>query len=122
VLNHELRKSGQHAVLYRLHHALLQLRARWLPFSAPDEVMAFEAHRLVWVRRGQAWMAFCFSARAREVALPVPPGKWHLRLSSADLEWNGPGTTLAACIESTGEVSALLQPHSFICYTAEPHE
>ena len=117
VLNPELRRSGRHAALYRLYQALLALRPE-LAASEPDESVAFEASRALLVKRGdRAWFAFCFADGEREVRLPVPPGSWRLRLSSADARWEGPGARSPETIHSNGEVTVLLPAHSFACYT-----
>jgi maltooligosyltrehalose trehalohydrolase len=116
VLNTELRHSGPHAVLYRLHRQLLELRPR-LRSTQPDECIAYEAQRVLLVRREQsAWMAFCFSNQREEIDAPVLPGRWRALVSSADATWQGPGSLLEPQIESTGALRLLLQPHSFVCY------
>jgi maltooligosyltrehalose trehalohydrolase len=115
VLNHELRFSGQHEVLYRLYRALLRVRPQ-LVSESPDECVAFEAARVLLVRRQErAWIAYHFSAEPREVTLPVPPGAWRILLSSADPEWGGPGPRCPSHLHSPGEVRLQLQPHSFLC-------
>ena len=119
VLNPELRHSGRHAVLYRLHQTLLRLRAE-LSATEPDDALAFEASRVLLVKRdGRAWMAFCFAEREREVRLPVPPGRWRRRVSSADTEWDGPGARLPERVDSNGEVLVQLPAWSFVCYTRD---
>jgi maltooligosyltrehalose trehalohydrolase len=123
-LNPELRHSGQHAVLYRLYQTLLHLRPR---LAAPvlDETIAFEAQRVLFVRRaGRVWMAFSFSSRVERLQLPIPLGSWERLISSADSQWQGPGSELPAQFDSTGDLSVELQPHSFVCYGASkraPH-
>jgi len=121
VLNHELRHTGQHAVLYRLYETLLRQRPRLAPRVlgdfAMDDTVAFEAQRVLFVRReGRLCMAFNFSGRPERVRLPVPPGPWERLVSSAETEWQGPGTELPAKVESNGELSVELQPHSFVYY------
>jgi maltooligosyltrehalose trehalohydrolase len=121
VLQPELRHSGKHAVLYRLYETLLRLRSviapRVLQARAEDDTVAFEAQHVLFVRReGRLWMAFSFSDRTEHVRLPVPPGPWERLVSSSDSEWQGPGTPLPESLESNGELSVELQPHSFVCY------
>jgi maltooligosyltrehalose trehalohydrolase len=116
VLKPELRGTGQHAVLYALYERLLELRARLAP-AEPDECTAFEARRVLFVRRGErAWIAFCLSAERTQVTLQVPRGTWHRLSCSADAAWEGPGDSAARVIESAGEVEVVLEPYSFIIY------
>lgn len=116
VLNHALRGSSKHAVLHALYKRLLELR-RSLAATRSDDTIAFEAERVLFVRRERrAWMAFCLAPRAVEITLPVPLGAWQRLLTSADTAWAGPGDASAARVESTGNVRALLQPYSFVVY------
>jgi maltooligosyltrehalose trehalohydrolase len=120
ILQPELAESGRHAVLQRLYRHLLKLRAE-LVTDAPDEALALEARRVLLVRRGRrAWMAFCFSDTTQMITVPVPPGSWHRLVCSSDGEWDGPGSSLAAAIDSTGEVTLELRAHSFVVYGAVP--
>jgi maltooligosyltrehalose trehalohydrolase len=114
VLNHELRLSGRHQVLYRLYQTLLRLRPGLLG-ALPDQCVPFEAQRILLVRRDCAWLAYSFSPEPQEVRLPIPLGGWQLLLSSADPRWQGPGGPAFSRIESAGEVSLRLPPYSFIC-------
>jgi maltooligosyltrehalose trehalohydrolase len=116
ILNPELRHTGQHAALHALYASLLALRKELMP-AAPDESVAFEAQKVLLVRRDRrAWMAFCFSAQPQRISLPVPPGTWHLLSASAASSFGGPGGDLPARVESTGEVKLQLEPYSFVCY------
>lgn len=115
VLNHQLRFSGQHEVLYRLHRALLRMRPQ-LVSELPDECVALEAARVLLVQRQElAWIVYHFSAQPCEIALPVPAGAWRTLLSSADPEWGGPAERCPSHIDSSGEVRLQLHPYSFIC-------
>jgi maltooligosyltrehalose trehalohydrolase len=119
VVSPELRNEGRHATLHRLYTKLLQHRPA-LRSASPDECIALEGRRALLVRRGRhAWMAFSFSDEAQEVLLPLPPGAWRLLLSSADAEWDGPGSRLPPRIDATGEVKLQLQPHSFGVYVSD---
>jgi maltooligosyltrehalose trehalohydrolase len=112
ILRPELAASGQHQLLQNWYRALLRLRAS-LPRELPDECVAFEAQRVLFVRRRQhAWMAYSFSEQPSELVLPVLPGGWQVLLSSADAEWGGAGRRGPALLEA-GEVH--LPPHSFLC-------
>lgn len=116
VLNHGLRSSPKHALLHALYRRLLELRRRFAATQWDDSI-AFEAERVLFVRRDRrAWMAFCLAPRAVELTLPVPLGAWHKVLSSADGAWRGTGEALPASVESTGSVRVSLQPYSFVLY------
>jgi len=116
ILQPELRSRGPHEVLHRWHRALLRLRQS-LRAALPDECVAFEARRVLLVRRQErAWMAYSFAAHPCEIALPVHPGHWQLLLSSAAAEWHGPGDMAPSQLGSAGEIRLQLQPHSFVCY------
>jgi maltooligosyltrehalose trehalohydrolase len=119
VLNPELRKVGRHAVLHRLYETLLGLR-KGLSSAAADDCLALEGRQVLLVQRpGVAWMVFAFSDAVQEVALPLPPGRWRRLVASADAEWDGPGCRSPSVIDSAGEVSLELRPHSFVVYGPE---
>ncbi len=120
VLRPELRHSGQHAALYALYQRLLELRTL-LPATVPDETIAFEAKRVLFVRRDRrAWMAFSLSAQPTRLSLPVAHGRWHKLAASAEQAFGGPGDGMPALIESAGEVELLLPPHAFVVYGSHP--
>jgi len=115
-LNTSLRGHGRHAILDSLYERLLRVRRALAP-TTPDETTAFEAQRVLFVRRDRrAWFLFSFSSEAAELTIPVPPGTWHRFLSSTDTAWSGPGDTLPAVLESTGDVRLSLEPYSFAAY------
>jgi maltooligosyltrehalose trehalohydrolase len=115
ILQHELRAEGTHQLLHRWYGALLQLRAS-LPRELPDECVAFEGRRVLFVRRPEhAWMVYSFSAEPCELVMPVPPGTWQVLLSSTDAAWGGHGPRGSSLLESGGEVHLQLPPHSFLC-------
>ncbi len=119
VLNADLRKTGRHAVLHRLYEALLQIRRQLPDATAYDDCLALEARRVLLVQRGRrAWMVFSFSDAVQKVTLPMLPGAWQRLVSSAETEWQGPGTKLPARVDSPGEIEAELQPYSFAVYAA----
>jgi maltooligosyltrehalose trehalohydrolase len=116
VLDAELRHTGRHAVLHRLYQTLLELRGV-LVADTPDEFVAFEGRRVLLARRGaDAFMLFSFSDAVQTLAVPVLPGSWRRLLSSAEIEWEGPGSRLPAHVESNGELSLELEPFSFVVY------
>lgn len=117
-LDHELRFAGQHAALYGLYQRLLEVRQSLAPRTS-DECVSLEAQKALFVQRDhRAWMVFCFSDRAHDIHVPVPPGHWRKLLSSADVSWQGPGCSLGAELVSNGDVLLRVQPHSFMCFEA----
>jgi maltooligosyltrehalose trehalohydrolase len=120
IINPDLRSSGQHAILHRLYQTLLSLRGGLEP-QAPDDCLALEARRVLFVRRGRrAWMAFSFSDAVQELSLPAPPGAWKRLIASSDVEWGGPGSRLPDRIDSRGEVRLELLPFAFAVYGGAP--
>jgi maltooligosyltrehalose trehalohydrolase len=118
VLNPERRHGGRHAVLDRLYRRLLELRKSLAP-TALDEPIAFEGKRVLLSRRDRrVWLAFSFSDGPEEVSVPLSPGAWRLVISSADSEWDGPGSELPVRLESTGDVALKLPASSFCIYVA----
>ena len=110
----ELASSGRHQLLHELHRTLLEWRQR-LGGALPDQCIAFEAQRVLFVRQGErAWLAFSFAAEPRTLTLPVPPGNWQVVLASAEERWGGPGVG-APWLESRGELSVRLEPYAFLC-------
>ena len=119
VIDPELRHAGRHAVLDRLYHRLLELRNSLAP-STPDEPIALEGRRVLLVRRDRrAWLAFSFSEHPEEVNVPLAPGGWKLVISSADPEWDGPGSELSPRLNSTGDMVLKLPPSCFCIYVAD---
>lgn len=115
ILQHELRSEIKHELLHRWYGSLLRLRAR-LPRELPDQCVAFEGRRALFVRRQEhAWMVYSFSAEPCELLLPVLPGAWEVVLVSSDTEWGGPGWRGPSRLESAGEVRLQLPPHSMLC-------
>jgi maltooligosyltrehalose trehalohydrolase len=118
-LNPELRKSGRHAVLHRLYELLLQIRAQLPAGAVLDDCLALEARRLLLVQRDRrGWMVFSFSDAVQKVTLPMLPGSWQRLVSSAEKEWDGPGTQLPLRFDSPGEIQVELPPYSFAVYAA----
>jgi maltooligosyltrehalose trehalohydrolase len=114
VLNQELRSTDRHQVLYRMYQALLGLRPRLLG-KVPDECVAFEAQRVLFVRRDEcAWIAYSFSKERQRVHLPVPVGQWRVLISSEDRCWGGAGRPFSS-LDSLGEACVELAPYSFVC-------
>lgn len=119
VIDHELRHSGKHAIIYRLYHELLRLRSD-VGLPSRVEAVSFEHQRVLLVQSpNQFWAAFCFSSTGARVCLPVAPGRWLRLLASADTQWGGPGPDAPARFDTEGELDVTLPPHSFVLYLLE---
>jgi maltooligosyltrehalose trehalohydrolase len=101
-LNFELRKSGRHAVLWKLYQRLLALRRQHAAIRQTDRssatVETLTDRPLVMMRRRAAKDEICvlLNFGSLPMATPpglAPPGDWRKAFDSAALEWNGPGET-----------------------------
>jgi maltooligosyltrehalose trehalohydrolase len=123
-LDHALRRAPGHAQLRELYAELLRLR-RELPALRnydPTRVESFanEARRLLVARRGigeaDVFMAWHFGAHPRDQILPLPPGRWRVRLDSEDPRWGGAGSRVPLQVESPGEVEVTMPGRSFLLF------
>jgi maltooligosyltrehalose trehalohydrolase len=126
-LNYELRGSGEHRVLNEFYKELIRLRKE-LPSlahlsKADMEVAGFEAERALYVRRwsgsDQAFAVYNFSDAPATLRLPVPSGKWHKLLDSADARWGGSGGSIPNAINSPGTSSITISPKSLVLFHAD---
>jgi maltooligosyltrehalose trehalohydrolase len=123
-LNHSLKEQGHHRVLRDCYKRLIELRKSEPSLAFPDrqrtEVTALEPGRAMAVRRwsasGHVLTLFHFGAEPVVVTARLPAGAWDKAFDSADGEWNGPGSSLPARIESSGEAKLSLKPHSVAVY------
>ena len=121
-LNHALRTEGEHGLLLQWYTTLLRMRrtnaALQHGTKQTQTIQGWEAPRIVMVERWHeaehVWIAAYFDAQPLEIALPLPPGRWQVALDSAAVEWDGPGSSLAAEYSSTGLCTLALAPYSCI--------
>ncbi|NJN39506.1 MAG: hypothetical protein HC790_13755 [Acaryochloridaceae cyanobacterium CSU_3_4] len=57
-----------------------------------------------------------FNSQSITCEIETPPGRWQKILDSADLGWNGPGSSLPTELQSSASVT--LTPTSFALYKA----
>jgi len=123
-LSHHLRQEGHHRVLLEFYKELIQLRKETasLSYLSKDalEVLGYEKTEVLavrrWVQEEQAIAAFHFGEAPSSLAFPLPAGRWHKQLDSAEERWSGPGSLVPARITSEGEVDLSLSPQSFVLF------
>jgi maltooligosyltrehalose trehalohydrolase len=119
-VNHSLRHSEPHQILCGFYQELIKLQKTLPGLARPckmsQEVRSLEKERTISVRRwsdtGEALVVANLSNEPRIVLLAVPGGHWRKILDSADQRWLGPGSSLPASLESTGEAHLSLSPES----------
>ena len=123
-LNHNLRHQGHHAILREFYKTLINLRKGEAAFSviagnrmeifslSTEEVMVVRR----WIHYHEALSIFHFGGTACTVSVPFPSGRWTKLLDSADVRWQGPGSSLKDEIVTSGEITLTLPPHSFVVF------
>jgi maltooligosyltrehalose trehalohydrolase len=115
-LQHGLRTQGKHGVLYTFYRTLLNLRTNLaalatlrkdlMEVSSQDQVLCVRR----WCQDAAVLLLLHFGTTPLTCALPIPAGTWQKRLDSAARQWQGPGSTLPASLDSTGEARLTLPP------------
>ncbi|MBI3326073.1 MAG: malto-oligosyltrehalose trehalohydrolase [Nitrospinae bacterium] len=129
-LDHDLRHQRQHRVLWEFYRELIRLRKMLAPLARLSkesmEAVGYDKEKVLFVRRwsgdDQGFMVFHFGDAPIAVPLPVPEGRWHKRLDSAEERWRGPGSAAPAVLTSAGEVVLGLPPRAVVLFmrTSEP--
>lgn len=127
-LNHDLRQSGSHRVLFDWYRELIGLRKR-LPalanLSKQDmQVDSFGAGPTLFVRRWHAghdlFFVAHFGGEPTTITLPIPAGEWARVCDSAEARWQPTPDALAQPqperIQSTGEQTVTLAPHTIALF------
>jgi maltooligosyltrehalose trehalohydrolase len=128
-LDHQLRHTGRHSILFAFYKELIRLRTT-LPalktlHKGKMQVQSFADQKSLFVRRwngGQdVFMVFNFGDTQATVNLPVPVGEWRKLLDSADKPWqpepDSPTlSALADPIGSAGEIRLTLEPETFALF------
>lgn len=118
-LKHELKRREPHRTLRAFYKQLIQLRnvchlgADWSVEASEDE--ANECLRLLWTSGSDALAALFFFGRAEaRLEARLRPGRWVIKLNSADSKWLGPGSELTegAFVNPSSRIS--LSPQSFL--------
>lgn len=121
-LNRELRSRSPNRVLYALYRQLLQLRRELPALADPDrekmKVLDLEPEKMLFIRRwngaDQVCLVLSFNQAGKAVTLPVPAGRWHKLLDTADERWLGKGSTVPAEFSSPGKLEITLQPRTCV--------
>ncbi len=129
-LNYALKHEDHHRAIREYYQRLIALRKAEPAFVFPDrermQVEAWEEQRVMALRRWSAGRElltlFHFGSANVTISLRWPPGEWEKILDSAEPRWNGPGSSLPACIESSGEHNLALVPHSVGVYAKRSAE
>jgi len=129
-LDHNLRQSGTHQVLWEFYRELLRVRREEMSFSAlsqvDQEVYPYEREQVLVVRRTDQeqgrTLVFNFGEKPASLAFSWPPGKWQKLVDSAEKKWHGPGSLAPEVIQAEGEVSLTLAPQSFILFSRREEE
>jgi maltooligosyltrehalose trehalohydrolase len=112
-----------HQVLWQFYRHLIGLR-RTLPALKQLnkdclEVSSREADKLIFIHRycdqSQVFYAMNFSDRPVSFEAKPPAGTWQKILDSAELQWNGPGSSLPEMLDSQ---AITLSATSFVLYQA----
>jgi maltooligosyltrehalose trehalohydrolase len=121
-LDHSLRVTGRHKVLYEFYATLLRIRREILPaawFSKENlQVGTFEEEKLLVILRPFETEAFTlvlhFGSERTRVCLSLPEGVWEKRFDSAEERWEGPGSLIADGIECRGKSPLEMHPCTFL--------
>jgi maltooligosyltrehalose trehalohydrolase len=127
-LNHALRESGRHRVLFELYQELIRLRKQMPSLKQlakdPSSVFLGEEHAVIsLVRSGPAQSllaVFHFKNTTSITALPAEPGTWRKLLDSAAARWLGPGSAVPDELVCHGSMELPLSPYSF-CLMEKEH-
>jgi maltooligosyltrehalose trehalohydrolase len=129
-LHHDLRQSGDHAVLYTFYQTLMRLRRSTPSLARLDkdrlDLCAFEADRVIWMRRRddheESMIGFNFSPHASTLAVPWTLRGWQKRLDSAATEWHGPGSEVPMQLDDPTCSTLTLPPLSVVLFTRRRQE
>ena len=123
-LNHALAHQGRHKTLRDFYRALLTIRRQTPALSRAQkdsmEITPVEAAQALLVRQWhegeEIALAFNFSSEPRSLDLPLPAGRWHKRLDTADVAWAGPGPLTTVELSSPGWVRVKMPAASLVLY------
>jgi maltooligosyltrehalose trehalohydrolase len=85
--------------------------------SASEHQMRMLVRR--WSGSAEAWIIFHFGGDKGSIPLSISEGRWTRALDSAEKQWRGPGSPVAAEIESKGRVTLIRPPCSVLVLTRE---
>jgi maltooligosyltrehalose trehalohydrolase len=126
-LDQALCRKDPHQVLMRYYRALIHLRRTDVCLAQLSkkkmDVIAGERQMRLLVRRwsggAEAWIIFHFGSDIGSIPVSLSEGRWTRALDSAEKQWRGPGSPVAAEIESNGRVTLIRPPCSVLVLTRE---
>jgi maltooligosyltrehalose trehalohydrolase len=126
-LNHHLGHQGHHRVLMSYYRKLIRLRKTYSCLAQLSkknmDVVDDEQKMLLLVRRwsdtAEARIIFHFSSAQGSMPISISEGRWIKALDSAEKQWRGPGSRVTLEIESQGETTLILAPHSVLVLARE---
>jgi maltooligosyltrehalose trehalohydrolase len=119
-LDHDLAQSSRNASLRAYYRELLHLRRSHVALRGHSlrrqTLQRSDARETLLLRRwrggAELVVHFHLGKAEREVTLELPPGRWRKRLDSADVRWDGPGSTVSDDIQGATLMTLCLPPHS----------
>jgi maltooligosyltrehalose trehalohydrolase len=72
-----------------------------------------------WSEGDEVVLVFNFSQDQSSVTLPMPAGRWHKRLDSAEERWQGKGSTIPEQLDTKGKVTLTLTPWALALFIKE---
>jgi maltooligosyltrehalose trehalohydrolase len=125
-LDHGLRGEGWHRTLLEFYQELIRLRKETPALARLSKntmaVRGFEDKVLLiqrWSEGDEVVLVFNFSQDQSSVTLPMPAGRWHKRLDSAEERWQGKGSTIPEQLDTKGKVTLTLTPWALALFIKE---
>jgi len=123
-LNWDLQTEGRQRILWRFYQELLRLRRDVPPLAQLDksalEVTPLCEEKVLLVRRwnasSQVLMVCHFDQTPTDLILPIPPGRWHRTLDSAEAPWGDKAGQTSTVFQSHSEVQLSLGPWAFLVF------
>jgi maltooligosyltrehalose trehalohydrolase len=120
-LDHQLRCSDTHLVLWNFHRELIRLRKHLPALRELDastlEVTGRESDNLLVVNRvyrnDEVVLIFNFGDRPAEDVAVLSPGQWQTCMDSAETKWHGPGTSIPPELYCPSDHRLVVAPRSF---------
>jgi len=126
-LNRYLREKEDNKILLDFYKELVRLRkvTPALACLSKDniDVRGFEDYKLLFLHRwkedSEAIAVFNLNDSQVSVTLPVPTGRWHRSLDSAEERWHGEGSIVPEQLDSKGELIITINPWAFVLFLKE---